>query len=297
MDTIIIAGASGRLGTRIARSLIERGANVRALVRHETDSGSADELRKLGATIAKVDYYNGPQLTKACEGGSCVISALSGLEEVLIDAQSQLLAAALKTGVPRFIPSDYAVDFTKIPYGTNRNFDLRRKFHESLDAADIAPTSILCGMFTDLLIGPAPVILFKLKRVVYWENPDQLMDFTTIDNAAEFTAAAAMDPSTPRFLRVAGEEVSARGLARVASEVTGEEFKLFRGGGLGRLAALIKLMRLLTPKSDAVFPPWQGMQYLHNMFEGRVKLEPLDNARYSWIRWTPVRNVISARPS
>jgi hypothetical protein len=106
-----------------------------------------------------------------------------------------------------------------------------------------------------------------------------------------------MDPSTPRFLRVAGEEVSARGLARVASEVTGEEFKLFRGGGLGRLAALIKLMRLLTPKSDAVFPPWQGMQYLHNMFEGRVKLEPLDNARYSWILWTPVRNVISARPS
>ena len=296
METIIVAGASGRLGTRIARTLIERGANVKALVRHETDSGSADELRKLGATIAKVDYYNGPQLTKACEGGSCVISALSGLGEVLIDAQSQLLAAAVKARVPRFIPSDYAVDFTKIPYGTNRNFDLRRKFHESLDAAAIAPTSILCGMFTDLLIGPAPVVLYKLKRVVYWENPDQLMDFTTIDNAAEFTAAAAMDPSTPRFLRVAGEEVSARGLARVASEVTGEEFKLFRGGGLGRLAALIKLMRFLTPKSDAVFPPWQGMQYLHNMFEGRVKLEPLDNARYSWIRWTPVRDVISARP-
>lgn len=51
-------------------------------------------------------------------------------------------------------------------------------------------------------------------------------------------------------------------------------------------------MRLVAPAKDDVFPPWQGMQYLHNMFEGRVKFDRLDNDRYSGIRWTTTREVI-----
>lgn len=49
------------------------------------------------------------------------------------------------------------------------------------------------------------------------------------------------------------------------------------------------------PTSDEVFPPWQGMQYLHNMFSGLPKLAPLDNTRYPEIRWTPVREVLKSR--
>lgn len=37
------------------------------------------------------------------------------------------------------------------------------------------------------------------------------------------------------------------------------------------------------------------MQYLHNMFTGRPKLTPLDNARYPHIRWTSVREVLATR--
>lgn len=293
-DTIILAGATGRLGGLIAASLMERGASVRALTRRGSSSDTS-ELRAANVSIVEVDYFNRSEMIAACRGGSCVVSALSGLEDVLLDAQSQLLDMAVAAGVPRFIPSDYAVDFTKLEYGTNRNFDIRRRFHERLDVAPINATSILNGMFTDLLIGPAPVILFKLKRVLYWENPDQLMDFTTVENTAEYTAAAAMDPSTPRFLRIAGDQQSARTLTKTVSELTGEKFKLTRAGGLGRLAFLIKFMRLVAPGKDEVFPPWQGMQYLHNMFEGRVKFDRLDNDRYPGIRWTTARDVLAAR--
>ena len=41
--------------------------------------------------------------------------------------------AAVDAGVPRFIPSDFAIDFTKIPEGGNRNLDLRREFHRRLE--------------------------------------------------------------------------------------------------------------------------------------------------------------------
>ena len=293
----VLSGATGNLGGRIARALLERGAKVRAIVRHSSAPDKVEELRKRGAAIAEVDFNSVHEVTGACSGGSCVVSALSGLRDVIVETQTLLLDAAVKAGVPRFIPSDYSIDFTKLTPGTNRNLDLRREFHERLDKAPISATSILNGMFTNLLTGEAPVVLFKLKRVVYWENADQLLDFTTMDDAAEFTATAALDSSTPRYLRIAGDQISARGLADVASEAKKEKFKLFRAGGLRRYETLIKITRTVFPQGKALYPPWQGMQYLHNMFSGRAKLEPLDNDRYPGIRWTTVRDVLAARSS
>jgi hypothetical protein len=201
----------------------------------------------------------------------------------------------VNAGVPRFFPSDYAIDFTKLPHGTNRNLDFRQEFAQYLHKAPIAATSVLNGMFTDLLTGQAPFIVFPIKRVVYWGNADQLLDFTTIENTAEFTAAAALDPATPRYLRIAGEVSSARGLKQTATQVTGKPFQLLRAGGLGRLDTIITITRTLLPKKEEVFPPWQGMQYMRNMFSGQAKLEPLDNARYPEIQWTSVREVLSTR--
>ena len=34
------------------------------------------------------------------------------------------------------------------------------------------------------------------------------------------------------------------------------------------------------------------MQYLHNMFDGRGSLEPLDNDRYPNLQWTTAREVL-----
>jgi nucleoside-diphosphate-sugar epimerase len=268
---------------------------VRAIVRPDAAPGKALQLRQLGVTVAEADYDNPATLSLACDGAACVISALAGLRDVIIDAQTALLDAAVAAGVPRFIPSDFAIDFYKMPDGNNRNLDLRREFSTRLDAAPIAATSILTGMFTHLLAGEAPFIVFGMHRVVYWENADQPMDFTTIEDTAEFTAAAALDPHSPRFLRIAGDTVSARDLVAIASSVTGEKFKLFRAGHLSRLEKLIAVTQKLAPGTDDVYPPWQGMQYMRDMYDGRAKLDPLDNARYPELRWTTVRDVLEQR--
>lgn len=289
---IVLAGATGHLGGLIARALRARGARVRAIVRPGTARGRIVELQQLGVAVAEADYRDGVQLARACEGGACVVSTLSGLREVIVDVQASFLQASVDAGVPRFIPSDFAIDFMKMPDGGNRNLDLRREFDLRLDDAPIAATSILNGMFADLLTGQAPFILFKFRRVVYWENADQPMDFTTTKDTAAYTAAAALDPNTPRFLRIAGEVATATDLAAIAGSVTGERFKLLRAGGLRRMEKLIRLTRLLAPGANNVFPPWQGMQYMHDMFDGRAKLEPLDNTRYPDLRWTSIRDVL-----
>jgi len=292
--TIVVAGATGNLGGRIVKALLERGARVRALVRHGTARDKVEQLEQLGVTIARVDLSDVFQVTPACSGAACVVSALAGLRNVIVEAQTVLLEAAVKAGVPRFIPSDFSIDFTKFPPGENRNLDLRREFHQRLDKASIRATTIFNGAFTEMLTGQMPLILFKRKRVLYWGDADQRMDFTTIHDTAAFTANSALDSTTPRFLRIAGDQVSARELTAVVSEVTGKEFRLFRAGGLGMLGVLIKVARMVAPGEKELYPAWQGMQYMRDMFDGRAKLDPLDNDRYPGIHWKTVRDVFSA---
>jgi uncharacterized protein YbjT (DUF2867 family) len=283
---IILAGAAGDLGGRILKALVARGASVRALVRTGVSKDDTDRLTRLGARIVRVDESNVGALAAALEGAACVVSALNGLREVIVDRQGVLLDAAVMAGVPRFISSDYSADFTKTTPGDNRNFDLRREFMARADQATIKVTSILNGAFLDVLGAEMPIIQSGIRRVLYWDIADQLLDFTTKDNVAAYVADAAVDDATPRILRIAGDSVSARNIAQAMSEATGQRYQTLRAGSIGSLGVLIRIAKLLAPQPRVAFPPWQGMQYLRDMFSGRGKLQPLDNQRYPGIRWT-----------
>jgi nucleoside-diphosphate-sugar epimerase len=290
---ILVAGATGNLGERIVKALLQKGAEVRILVRTTSNAEKINDLQKLGAKVFKVDMTNEQEIAEACNGVDCVVSALSGLEDVIVDTQKILLDAALAAGVRRFIPSDFSLDFTNLPAGQNRNLDFRRKFHQYLDTKNIAATTIFNGPFADLLKNEMPMILFKQKKILFWGNADYRMDFTTMDDTAEFTANAALDPSTPRFLRIAGDQITARELAATMSDITGNTFRLFRPGGLGLLGIITKIAKTIAPGKKELYPAWQGMQYMRDMLNEKGKIEVYDNGRYSNMKWTSVKEMLS----
>ncbi|MFD2935082.1 NmrA family NAD(P)-binding protein [Spirosoma flavum] len=293
--TILVAGGTGDLGGRIITALLNRGAAVRALVRSSTDTHKVEQLEQRGVKVIRVDMADISQMSQACEGASCVISALQGLRDVIVETQSALLDAALAAGVPRFIPSDFSSDFTKLSVGDNRNFDLRREFNAHLDKkTSITATSILNGAFAELLTYNIPLLDFQKKRVGYWESADWRVDFTTMDNTAAFTAAAALDPSVPRILRIASFQISAGELATLAGEITKDTFELVRLGSRAELAAYNQRTRAAHPEGEQeVYPSWQRSQYIYSMFS--VQNEPLDNDRYPDVKWTSARDVLTAR--
>ncbi|WP_116124515.1 NmrA family NAD(P)-binding protein [Lewinella sp. IMCC34183] len=291
---IVLAGATGDLGGRIAREITQLGGQVRALVRPGTAEDRLWSLRELGAEIREVKLTDAAGLADACGGAACVVSALSGLAATVIDGQTQLLEAAEAAGVPRFMPSDFSLDFTGLPRGTNRNLDMRNVFRARADASSLRITSVLNGMFADLLNGLAPFVIDRIHRVLYYGDASQPMDFTTMDDTARFTAHAALDPDTPRYLRIAGDVLDAHGLAEAATRARGEPYRTLRIGGVRLLSTLIDVTRLVAPQRDEVYPPWQGMQYMRNMFSGRGKLNPLDNDRYADMEWTSVESVLRA---
>ena len=294
-SAVLLAGPTGDLGTRIAKALVSRGADLRALVRIDAPDAHLERLAQLGVTIQPADVADVESVASACEGVSCVVSALNGLREVIVDRQSLLLEAAVKARVPRLISSDYSADFTKTSPGDNRNLDLRREFMGRADRADIEVTSILSGAFMDMLGAEMPIIQPRLHRVLYWGDADQQLDFTRKDDVAAYVAAAALDEETPRVLRIAGDTLSARDVAAAMSEATGTRYRTLWMGGVGALGVMIRLAKLLAPQPRAAFPPWQGMQYMRDMFSGRGKLHPLDNARYPEVDWTSVRELLAQR--
>jgi nucleoside-diphosphate-sugar epimerase len=294
---VILAGAAGDLGYRIARQLIERGATVRSLLRTAASDEDKSGLARLGIAVAPADVSDAASVAAVCEGAACVISALNGLYDVVVARQSVLLDAAVQAGVPRFISSDFSADFTTTKPGDNRNLDLRREFMVRADLARIKTTSIFNGAFMDMLGAEMPIIQPAIRRVLYWGSADQPLDFTAKNDVAAFTAAAALDEATPRVLRIAGDTVSARDIARTMSEISGERYRTLWAGSIGSLGLLIRLTKILAPQPRATFPAWQGMQYMRDMFSGRGKLHPLDNNRYPDLRWTSVREQLLAAPA
>jgi uncharacterized protein YbjT (DUF2867 family) len=290
--TILVAGATGNLGNKIVNALLEKGAEVRAIVRKETNPEKIAQLEQKGVKIFIVDMNNKSEIANACIGVHCVVSALSGLRDVIIDAQKNLLEAAIEAKVPRFIPSDYSIDFTNLVDGKNRNLDLRREFHKYLENAPIKATTIFNGAFMDMLTAEMPLILFKFKRILYWGNPNIKMDLTTTYNVAEFTANVALDENTLRYLRIAGDSVNAHDVRNIMSDITGLEFGLFSPGGIGLINTLIKVAKFFGGNSKELYPAWQGMQYMRDMMEGRAERNTHDNDRYKNIHWTSVKEFL-----
>jgi NAD(P)-dependent dehydrogenase (short-subunit alcohol dehydrogenase family) len=289
---ILVAGATGNLGRKICRELIKKNISVRAIIRKDSNPKKIEELEKMGVETIKVDFANKHELANACTGVWCVVSALAGLREVIVEAQTDLLNAAVSAGVPRFIPSDFSTDFTTIPTGENRNFDLRKEFHAILDQSPVKATSIYNGAFADILRYNIPLFNVPQKTIAYYEGKaDWKIDFTTMDDTAAYTAMAAIDEATPRHLSIASFQVSPEDLVILSEQHKGSKFQLNNMGSMESFSAYNEAQRAAHPEGEnELYAKWQQSQYLYSMF--LVHHEALDNDRYQGLSWSPVEENI-----
>ena len=72
MNTVLLTGGSGFIGSYLSRVLAERGLNVRCLVRSTSDK---EELEKQGASLVVGDLSDRESLTRAIKGVDVVVHA------------------------------------------------------------------------------------------------------------------------------------------------------------------------------------------------------------------------------
>lgn len=283
--TIVVAGATGNLGTRICRELVQRGATVKAIVRAATNPEKKETLAKMGVEVVEVNFDDKDEIANACTGAQCIVSALAGLKDVIVDLQTNILDGAIQAGVPRFIPSDFCTDYNDLVPGENRNFDLRRAFKAYLDSTSIKASSIFNGAFADILKYNTPTLNLKDKSIGYWgDKKDWKLDFTTMDDTAAFTAEVALDDEAPRDLQIASFQVSPNDLQGDIKEASGQAFTLRPMGSLEDFGAGIKKQRADNPAGEnELYAKWQQAQYMYSMFS--THHQHLDNNRYPNLTW------------
>ena len=93
--TIVIAGATGNLGGKIADALLALGASVKAIVRLETDKTKIAALESKGIIVAQINMADKNAVAAACQDAACFISAIAGLRDTIVDAQLVLLEGAV----------------------------------------------------------------------------------------------------------------------------------------------------------------------------------------------------------
>jgi nucleoside-diphosphate-sugar epimerase len=116
---ILITGATGKVGSRLAKRLAQRGDQVRALVRDPT---RANELREAGIELAEGDLLNVDSLAAAVRGVDTVVhcaaffrGATPEQAHAVNDLGTQNLASAARAAsVKRFIFTS-----TGLVYGAN----------------------------------------------------------------------------------------------------------------------------------------------------------------------------------
>lgn len=292
---ILIVGITGWLGNRIAHALLDQGnAAVSALVRPGATTPEKNkkitDLQARGLATATGDISDPASLAKACGGIEVVVSALQGGAEVIIEGQRNLLAAAEAAGVKRMIPSVFSVDLTQLDFQDNVNLDLRKTFNESFTSSKVAPTSVYCGGFLDVILSPRfPMIDWEKGVMHYWGDGNQPLDYTAVSDVASYTAAAVTDSGlSGKPLRVAGNSLTMTEMHRSLEKASGRSLEA------RSLGTVEELHLLIDEKKRTATNPWEwiSLQYTWCMVSGKGKLQNLDNARYPQIRPVSVESFV-----
>jgi len=230
-NTVLVAGASGMLGNRVAAHLLDQSdADVRLLLRESvpSDPGKAVTIRALtdrGAVVVG-DVTDPSSLADATEGVDTVVSALQGGEAVLVNGQVALATAAADRGVRRFLASDFAIDlFAATEVGPQ--FEVRRRAAAAIDALPMEVVHVLNGVFMDGMLDPAQPGLLDVGTgtVMLWGSGDEPFDATTVKDTARFTARVATDPEDRSGVRyVSGSRTSWNEVIALTEKLTGRTF-------------------------------------------------------------------------
>ncbi|MGC7836983.1 aromatic alcohol reductase [Pseudomonas wayambapalatensis] len=240
-QSILVLGA-GELGLPVLRNLArvaERapGSTVSVLLRESTintqvpaKKAEIDELRSLGIQMVAADLVSDSidQLAAVFAQFDTVIGCagmVAGRETPM-----KLATAALKSGVKRYFPWQFGVDFEVIGRGSPQDlFDAQLDVRELLRAQDKTEWVIIStGMFTSFMFEPIfEVVDFENDTVNALGGLENSVTLTTPDDIGALTAEIVFFEPRLRneIVYLSGDTVTYDEVAGLLERVLGRPFK------------------------------------------------------------------------
>lgn len=230
---ILVAGATGVLGSEIVRRLIARGEEVRAMVRTTSAPEKVDRLKRTGAEIVVADVKDKPTLVAACAGVDAVISTITTIltsqpgdsfEATDREGTKSLIDAAGESGARKFV-------FVSFDVSKSVDFPLsnaKREAEEHLKKSGLDYTILHPTFFCDIWLGP---MLFADTEActakVYGKGTEKLR-YVTVGDVAEFAVQSLTNPAARNAVIPVGgpDEISQRDAVRLFEEAYGKKFSV-----------------------------------------------------------------------
>ncbi len=283
-QTVLLAGATGMLGSQIARRLLDQpGACVRLLIRSGDTAKRAalDPLLTRGAEIIEGDLADRASLDRATQGVEVIVSAVQGGPEIIIDGQVALAEIGRRNGVRRILPSDYALDLFKATPGEHMMFDLRRTADEAIAATGIEHVHVLQGAFMEMFGPGMGTIDYDAGAVTFWGDGTQVIETTSVEDTARMVARVALDRTVQSGkFAFAGDKVSILDAAKAIEAQAGRRFERRSNGSEADLRAA------MAEAAEDVSNPFKAVMLAYQLYmlTGQTALSDLQNDHYPNIK-------------
>jgi NADH dehydrogenase len=203
---LLVVGATGSLGTRITKGLLEQGRPVRVLVRPESDHAA---LAGAGAEVAIGNLKDPASLERACRGVETVITTASAsrrgddsIENVDLRGNVNLIDAASLAGVRHLILTSTlgASESSPVPL-----FRAKAAAEARLQVSGMTWTVLQPNAFMDVWFGMLiEMPLFSGQPVTLVGESRRRHAFITEQDVAAFAIAAVDQPAARNATLVIG---------------------------------------------------------------------------------------------
>jgi uncharacterized protein YbjT (DUF2867 family) len=228
---ILVAGATGILGSEIVRQLREQDKPVRALVRKTSDPAKVAQLERLGTTIVEGDLTDRASLDGVCRGAETVITTVTAtssqtpgdsIPTVDHAGQLNLVDAAVGAGVSHYIYTSYSfVTSTDCPFTTAKRTVEQRVIGSGMNYTILRPS-----YFMEVWLSPAIGFDYPNRKATIYGDGQNPISWISLVDVARF-AVMAVDASVARnaLLELGGpDKLIPNEVVRIFEEHTGQPF-------------------------------------------------------------------------
>jgi hypothetical protein len=196
---IAIFGPTGQLGLLITNAILKASSTAVIHAYARTPSKLPTHLNpNPRVKLFQGDSDNVPAIREAMRGCKTVICAYLGDMDFMFSAQKTLIDACEEESVPRYIASDWSLDYRALEVGDLPPKDPMIKIERYLREGNkkVKGVHVLVGAFMEM------VPRFKQDgQMRVFGSGDEKLDFSTYATTAEWTAQIALDEEAVGFLK------------------------------------------------------------------------------------------------
>lgn len=202
--TIGIAGMTGKFARLLTTTLLETYPEVKIKGLVRTPSKVAEHIASSpNVELVQGDAFEKDKLQTFVRGCDVVVCCYLGDNNLMVEGQKALIDAADQEHVPRYVASDWSLDWTKLKRGELFAKEPCQIIYAYLqEKKNIKGVHILIGGFTDVLFAPF-FRLWNPETLTFqcYGTGEERWETTSYLNSAQFTAAVCVDNEATGVLR------------------------------------------------------------------------------------------------